>query len=524
MNFGENKENKRKMEEEKKTEDVKKIENEQKIEDVENERKTGYEENIENDQKIEREKKIEDEQKTKNGQKIGKKKIKNNRKGIKFSIKDYAKNINRKHLKNGSYSMIISAIFIVIVVVINLIVGEIPSKYTQIDISESKVYSIGEQTKSFLKDLNKDVSIYQVTQSGSEDETITNLLQKYEEESNHIEVVQKDPVVNPQFVSEYTSENVSSNSLIVVCGERSKVVEYSSMYEQSIDYNTYSYTTTGFDGEGQITSAIAYVTSDNLPVLYTLEGHGELELDSTIKEDIEKANIEIKSLNLLTENSVPEDADCLLINAPGTDISEDEKEAILDYLENGGKAMIFSDYTEESMDNFNEILENYGISRAEGLVFEGDPSHYAMQTPYYLVPTINNTDAVSDAASSGYYILTPYAQGIKKSEDVRDTVTIESLLTTSDSAYAKANLNSDTLEKASEDEEGPFDLGVSITETVDDDKTTQIVYYTTSYLLDSNVNQMVSGGNEQLIMASLNWMCSSDETSTISIPSKSLEM
>ena len=524
MNFGENKENKRKMEEEKKTEDVKKIENEQKIEDVENERKTGYEENIENDQKIEREKKIEDEQKTKNGQKNGKKKIKNNRKGIKFSIKDYAKNINRKHLKNGSYSMIISAIFIVIVVVINLIVGEIPSKYTQIDISESKVYSIGEQTKSFLKDLNKDVSIYQVTQSGSEDETITNLLQKYEEESNHIEVVQKDPVVNPQFVSEYTSENVSSNSLIVVCGERSKVVEYSSMYEQSIDYNTYSYTTTGFDGEGQITSAIAYVTSDNLPVLYTLEGHGELELDSTIKEDIEKANIEIKSLNLLTENSVPEDADCLLINAPGTDISEDEKEAILDYLENGGKAMIFSDYTEESMDNFNEILENYGISRAEGLVFEGDPSHYAMQTPYYLVPTINNTDAVSDAASSGYYILTPYAQGIKKSEDVRDTVTIESLLTTSDSAYAKANLNSDTLEKASEDEEGPFDLGVSITETVDDDKTTQIVYYTTSYLLDSNVNQMVSGGNEQLIMASLNWMCSSDETSTTSIPSKSLEI
>ena len=139
--------------------------------------------------------------------------------------------------------MIISAIFIVIVVVINLIVGEIPSKYTQIDISESKVYSIGEQTKSFLKDLNKNVSIYQVTQSGSEDETITNLLQKYEEESNHIEVVQKDPVVNPQFVSEYTSENVSSNSLIVVCGERSKVVEYSSMYEQSIDYNTYRYWT-----------------------------------------------------------------------------------------------------------------------------------------------------------------------------------------------------------------------------------------------------------------------------------------
>lgn len=45
--------------------------------------------------------------------------------------------------------------------------------------------------------------------------------------------------------------------------------------------------------------------------------------------------------------SVPEDASCLLIDSPTTDISEDEKTALIDYLENGGKAMIFSDYTGE---------------------------------------------------------------------------------------------------------------------------------------------------------------------------------
>ena len=105
-------------------------------------------------------------------------------------------------------------------------------------------------------------------------------------------------------------------------------------------------------------------------------------------------------------------------------------------------------------------------------------------------------------------------------DDVRDTVTINSILTTSDQAYSKTDLNSDALEKEDGDEEGPFDLGVSITETLDDDKETQIVYYTSSNLMDSQINQMVSGGNEQMIMSSLNWMCSSDETSTISIPSK----
>ena len=45
-----------------------------------------------------------------------------------------------------------------------------------------------------------------------------------------------------------------------------------------------------FDGEGAITSAIDYVISDELPKLYSLEGHGEAELAvhvGRIREKIE---------------------------------------------------------------------------------------------------------------------------------------------------------------------------------------------------------------------------------------------
>ena len=451
-------------------------------------------------------------------------KTENNNNSSKKQRKKFKDTINKKYLKNGSYSSIMIVVFVAIIIVINMIVGNLPSKYTQLDISSEKLYTIGDETKAMLKDLDKDVIIYQIAQSGSEDETISNLLQRYADEYDHITVEQKDPVVNPKFISEYTSDNLSSNSLIIVCGDRNKVVNYNNIYESSLEYNTYSYKTTGFDGEGQITSAIAYVTSENLPVMYTLEGHGEQDLDSTVKEDIEKANMEIKSLNLLTEESVPEDASCLLIDAPTTDISEDEKTALIEYLENGGKAMIFSDYTGQEMPNFDAVLENYGVNRVDGLVFEGDSQHYAAQMPYYLVPTINSTDITSDLVSSGYYILMPYAQGIQKSEDVRDTVTIESLLTTSDSAYSKTDVNSGTLSKEDGDVDGPFDLGVSITETVDTDKETHIIYYSTSNLLQSQVNQMVSGGNEKLVMASLSALVDTEDSTTVSIPSKSLEV
>ena len=442
----------------------------------------------------------------------------------KFDKKKLIGTISKKHIKNGSYTMVMSVIFIAVVIVINMIVSTIPSKYSEIDISSQKLYSIGDETKKMLKDLEKDVTIYQIAQSGSEDENISNLLKKYEDESKHIKVEQKDPVVNPKFVSQYTSDDLSANSLIVVCGDRNKVIDYNNIYETSVDYQTYSSQTTGFDGEGQITSAIGYVTSENLPVLYTVEGHGEKDMDSSIKEDIEKANMDIKSLNLLTEGSVPDDADCLFIDSPSTDFSSDEKDAIIEYLENGGKAIIFSDYTTEDMPNFDAILENYGVQRTEGVVFEGDNQHYAMQMPYYLVPTINSTDASSETASAGYYVLAPYAQGIKQLDDVRDTVKIESILTTSDQAYSKTDLNSNTIEKEDGDVEGPFDLGVSITESLDDDKETQIVYYSTSNLMDSQTNQMVTGGNEKLIKKSLKWMTDTEESASVSSPSKGLEV
>lgn len=441
----------------------------------------------------------------------------------KINFRDIFLNFSKKHIKNGSYSMTMTVVFIAVVIVINMIVGELPSKYTEIDVSGQKLYSIGDETKELLSELEKDVTIYQIAQSGGEDEVITSLLKKYEDESEHIKVEQKDPVVNPKFASEYTTDNLSANSLIVTCGDRSKVIDYNNMYESDIDYQTYSYQTTGFDGEGQITSAIGYVTSENLPILYTLTGHGETELGSTMKEGIEKANMEIKSLNLVSEGSVPEDADCLFIGSPSTDISSDEKDAILKYLENGGKAMMFSDYNENKMENFDEVLANYGLERTEGIVFEGDSQHYAMQMPYYILPDVGSAEAVSGLSSDGYMVLAPFAQGIVQADDVRSTVVVNSLLSTSDQAYSKSNLSSGSLEKEDGDTDGPFDVGVSVTENVDDEET-KLVYYSASSLLDSQVNQMVSGGNEKLVMESLKWMVDTEETVTVSIPSKSLQV
>ena len=115
-------------------------------------------------------------------------KTENNNNSSKKQRKKFKDTINKKYLKNGSYSSIMIVVFVAIIIVINMIVGNLPSKYTQLDISSEKLYTIGDETKAMLKDLDKDVIIYQIAQRGSEDENISNLLQRYADESDHITV------------------------------------------------------------------------------------------------------------------------------------------------------------------------------------------------------------------------------------------------------------------------------------------------------------------------------------------------
>ena len=118
------------------------------------------------------------------------------------------------------------------------------------------------------------------------------------------------------------------------------------------------------------------------------------------------------------------------------------------------------------------------MKTADGIVLEGDTNHYISQNPSYLLPNIESNDITSSLSSGSRYILMPLAQGIVKSDNYRDSLEITDILTTSDGSYSKVNVEDmQTMEKESDDIDGPFAVGVSITENLDDEKETQIVYY-----------------------------------------------
>lgn len=429
--------------------------------------------------------------------------------------------LKSRRFKSGGYTVLVSVIVIAVVVAVNLFVGQLPTTVTKLDTTAEQLYTFSEQTEQLLQNLDQKVTLTLVAESGSEDATTLELLNRYKALSSNITVNTVDPVVQPKFTSNYTSDTVDANSVIVVSDRRSKVVANDDIYEY--DYSNY-YSTGSYDvnfaGESALTSAIDYVTSENLPVIYQLQGHGETTLDGDLKTAVEKDNLTINDLSLLSLDAVPEDCSCLLIYAPTSDLGDDEVQKILTYTDNGGHLLLITDYTGTARPNLEKLVNNFGLDAADGIVIEGDMNHCLRGYQHYLLPDVQSHTITQPIISGNLYILMPIAQGIVKLDSYRSSLTITDLLTTSDSAYNKINPDTaTTLERTDGDTDGPFAVGVAVSETVTNGET-RMVWFSTSQFLNDQVDQMVGGSNQDLFLNSLSWMC--ERENNISIRAKSL--
>lgn len=429
-----------------------------------------------------------------------------------------AKKIRRNQiaLRGGAYSLTITALVLAILVVVNVFVSALPSSVTKYDISSTKLYSITSNTKVVVNALEEDVTIYWIVQSDAEDDVIENLLSKYESLSDHIQVVRKNPDVYPTFAEQYTDEEVQNNSLVVECGDKSRFISYSDIYIQEADMYSYSYSTS-FDGEGAITSAIDYVVSEELPQLYVLEGHGEAELPATFSDSIEKENIEIQTLSLLTVDEIPKEADCILIYGPTSDISEEERDMLSDYAAEGGKLLVMAGPTEDDdLENLYSLLSEYGVEASEGIVVEADREHYAFQMPYVLLPDMNSSDITDSLIEENYYAIMPISTGLTVGANTNGATVTELLTTSMDSFSKTAGYDLSTYEKEDGDIDGPFAVAVSVEVSNDG----QIVWFTSSEFLSDMYNAYSSGANSDLGMNALSSLIG--ESEAIAIRSKSL--
>lgn len=424
-----------------------------------------------------------------------------------------------KNISLGAYSVTGIAIMLAIIVITNMAIKELPASVTNFDITNDKLYSITDQTKEFLDTLDEDITIYVLANEDNQDQTLAQTLKRYEEYSDRIHLEYVDPQVNPRFYQQYTTDNIQSNSLIIVGENRNMVVNYADVYATELDYSTYQTTVTGYDGEGLITSGIGYVISEDLPKVYMLTGHGEATLPDAFLQAIAKENVDSEELRLMDVDAIPEDAACVIMNNPTTDLSKDDLEILLSYLEQGGNIFADCGYVTENTPNLDALFETMGLRIEKGLVVEQDTSAY-YRNPFYLLPNIYPGD-YSSGIYNKYYILAPFSQGIVTDTEKED-VEYESILKTSDKAYVKKDVeNADSYEMTSEDVAGPFYVGVRATKETESGTATMVLFGC-SQLFTQEASSLVSGAN-QLLFTNVVSSFANHEVS-IAVPTKSFDI
>ena len=437
--------------------------------------------------------------------------------------------VSVKNMSMGAYSTGMIAVMIAIVVAVNFFVGEIPASWVSIDVTAEKLYSLTDQTKEYIKGIQEDVTIYVIAAEDSSDSTLAQTLQRYDDSSKHIKVEYVDPNVNPRFFAQYTNSNITMNSLIVVSEKRSKVIDYSDIYASSLDYSTYSYVTTGYDGEGQITSALDFVLSDSMPRIYLTQGHGEYTLSNNFNSALEKENVEYESINLLNYEAVPDDAACLFINAASRDFSEVDVDKIIEYLERGGNVILVTGQMQDAVTpNLDKLYAYMGIEVVNGRVIEKDTQYYAM-SPYYLLPKLSSSVYTSGIYGTGrYYIFAPLSQGIRILDEAAEGMTYNEFMSTSDKAFSRTDLkdsqnkDSQGFEKSSDDVDGPFAVGLSAVRANGDGSQGTLVVFGCDALFTDNANSWASGSNLTMFTNTVGSFVNHEVS--VSIPVKSYEL
>ena len=383
------------------------------------------------------------------------------------------KKFNKKALKKGSFALVISAVALAIVIVLNILVAQLPASVLHPDTTKTGLMSIGSETKDILSRLDTDIVITHYVDGSKTSTTetsntnyISGILQRYAEASSHItvktvDIVEtnvQDKTVSQNMItvkslnddgSERRSKTVTADEIFMceISGYEGQYIS-TSEYNQMVDYYNYlnqrlPAATNYFFAENAVTGAIDYVMQETLPVVYELSGHGETALgeDDGFGKLCKDENVELKELALQGGESVavPEDARAVLINAPQTDISADEAEALKTYVKGGGNVILTTyveAYGEEKMPNLAGFCKFMGLRAIEEQILEDEKSHYYNYLNWILAGiTGNGITSALDNTNYYFYMVMSHAITTADTEGAESSVETYSLLETSDQAF-----------------------------------------------------------------------------------------
>jgi hypothetical protein len=284
--------------------------------------------------------------------------------------------------------------------------------YERFDWTSAGMYTLSDKSKSVLKGLKEDVTVYLFMSRNEPSFVDTDeLLQRYKTASQHVVVQYVDPDREPgefQILSQRFGVQQGVNELgetrvdvaaVVAMGDKKWHVDRDDLVGfdlgpipgvDSIEVN--------IKAEQAMTGAIVQVLSGRATKVCVTRGHGEISLDDqdersliAVKTALRHDNVELEPIETMGKATVPKECDAVLVLGPQNAFAESEARVIVEYVKGGGRALLALDPVIENdvvqPTGFEGPLETLGVRLDRSLALELNEEHLLSPSPLLFLVT-----------------------------------------------------------------------------------------------------------------------------------------
>jgi ABC-type uncharacterized transport system involved in gliding motility auxiliary subunit len=261
--------------------------------------------------------------------------------------------------------------------------------------------------------------------------------------------------------------------------------------------------------EEDITNALIKLVKGEEKVVYFVEGHGEKAIESGERTGLQVANgdlvrdrYKVRTLNLVRDEKVPDDASVVVIAGPQTEPFPEELEKVDAYLSAGGSVLLMVDPPPAA--SLKDFTRKWSVTVGDNRVIDvtgmGRLLRKGPDTP--LVTEYGAHQIVDKFNLMTFF---PMARSVAPSMPPADGLTAEPLLQTAPQSWGESDLKSNSVrfdEKV--DVQGPVPIATVVTKDVGEGKKTRFIVFGDS---DFATNENFSNqGNGNLFVNTVKWL------------------
>lgn len=424
----------------------------------------------------------------------------------------------------GANVFLAVALATVLVVLVN---GFASLYYWRLDVGRAARHPLSHTTERLLDGLQNTVEVFVFFRRGAPLHDVEILLRQFQDRAPRLRVEYVDPDRNLARAEELIRRHdvTEPNVVVVRSRDRSEVLAMETIRESAppgIGGGAGDAGHTRFRGEQAFAAAIYRVTTDDMPTVYFLAGHGERSIDnfdqyvgySSIAKRLRQEHIKPDTLVLGETDAVPDDGDVLIIAGPNRRISQPELDLISEYLEQSGRAMVLLDSMTRT--GLEPILRRWGVLLGDDVVIDADRSLSGRElfvTQYGEHPITAPVQGLTSIFYSPRSV-TPLAERFERAAEEADKPQVTVLASSSQSGWASRTPGRAPLRFDPEiDLAGPVPVAVAVergpVRGIDVQiRPTRLVVFGDSGFAS---NGALTGGDEDFFMSALHWLLEREE-------------